>query len=99
LKEREAIHKEIIKQHEKEIEELKKIQNDLKQQIEESDIVITQVQKELQEKLIKMSVNYLKTGKIEDPKFTSIEDADIATLELNKYKRMVKCPTCPDNDR
>lgn len=81
------------KQYENEIQELNKSNSELKQQIEESDIMIDKVQKELKEKLLNITINYLKTGKTTDPKFTSLDDVDITMLNLQKYKSMVKCPT------
>ena len=94
LVKRDDILNGIIKSHEKEIQELKKAQSEMKLQIDESDIIISKVQTELQEKMVRMTVNYIKTGKISDPKFTSVADVDITELELQKYKQMVKCPTC-----
>lgn len=107
LKQREASKDELIKQFENEIIELKKKDSESKQKIKESDAYISKVYDDLQDRLFKMSVHYLKTGKIHDPNVFNIEDGtsqpleeiDIAILELNKYKKMVKCPKCKTNDR
>lgn len=100
IKQRESIKDEIINQYEVEITELKKKESELKHQVKEYDSAISTVFEELQERLFKVSVNYLKTGKIQDPKTISLEDGNIQELgevgilmlELNKYKKMVKCP-------
>ena len=94
LVKRDDIQNGIIQSHEKDIQDLKKVQSEMKLQIDESDVIITRVQTELQERLVRMTVNYIKTGKVSDPKFTSVADIDITELELRKYKGMVKCPTC-----
>lgn len=96
-----------IKQLETEISEMKKKNSELKQRVEQADTVITQAHEEISERLFKMAVNYVKTGTIQDPKTTVLDDGnfknlnetDILMLELRKYKQMVKCPTCNDKDR
>ena len=101
FKEREAIKDEIIKQLENELAESKKKQSDYKQQVEQADVVISKAHDELSDRLFKMSVNYIKTGKIQDPKTVRLDEGDIMNLdengmlrfELQKYKQMVKCPT------
>jgi len=101
FKEREAIKDEIIKQLESELSESKKKQSDYKQQVEQADVVISKAHDDLADRLFKMGVNYIKTGKIQDPKSVRLDDGElmnldengILRLELQKYKQMVKCPT------
>ena len=107
LQEREAIKDELIKQTEQQLAQTVKYQNELKQQAEESDLIISKTWKELQDKLVKMSENYLITGKIEDQKESNYDDMNIDNLdekgilmlEIKKYRQMVKCPQCGVRDR
>ena len=100
LKQKETSKDELIKQYESDIDEFKKKENESKQKIKEADSYMSKVYDDLQDRLFKMSVHYLKTGKIHDPSVFNAEDGttqpleeiDIAILELNKYKKMVKCP-------
>ena len=107
LKQREATKDEIIKQYENEINECKRKENESKQKIKDANTQISKVYTELSERLFKMSTHYMKTGKIIDPDAYNIEDgtnqpleeSDITKLELDKYKKMVKCPEWKLRDR
>lgn len=100
LKERENISSEMIKQLETEIGEAKKKNNDLKQRLEEADNVLQTNNSDLSNRMFTMATNFMKTGKIIDPKSHNFEDGNIKDLdengilmlEIQKYKGMVKCP-------
>ena len=99
--ERENIQIEIIKQLEIELEESKKKIFEQKQYIEESEVIINQTFSDLSNRLYKMSVNYMKTGKITDTDLSylnlgsigEMDEGKLLMLEIKKYKDMVKCPT------
>jgi len=99
--ERENIQIEIIKQLEIELEESKKKIFEQKQHIEESEVIINQTFSDLSNRLYKMSVNYMKTGKITDTDLSylnlgsigEMDEGKLLMLEIKKYKDMVKCPT------
>lgn len=107
FKDRELVKSEIIKELEKELDEIKKKMNDQKQNLEEADAIINKTHEDVSNRLFTMSVNYFKTGKIKDSRafgLTSesigdMDETEILMLELQKYKSMVKCPTCKTNDR
>jgi E3 ubiquitin-protein ligase BRE1 len=106
-KDRELVKTEIIKELEKELDEIKRKMGDQKQHLEEADAIINKTHDDVSNRLFTMSVNFFKTGKIKDARafgLTSesigdMDETEILMLELQKYKSMVKCPTCKTNDR
>ena len=103
--EQKNLNSEMIKQLELELSDSKKKISEQKQQLEESEAVLTKSLDDMSNRLYKMGVNYMKTGKITDQELPdlnlgSIEEMDetkILMLEIKKYKDMVKCPTCDQN--
>jgi len=107
LKERESIKNETIKQLELEYAESKKKYGELKQKMEQSDEIISKVYQEYPDKLFKMSCNFVKTGKIQDPSFDGLDSKDFKNLDsteylnlqIKKYKQMVVCPNWNERER
>jgi E3 ubiquitin-protein ligase BRE1 len=104
--EREKMKDELVKQIQSELDDQKKKNNDLKQKLEDAETIIQKAHEDISNRLYKMSVNYIKTGKITDsgvPNFGSgfgdMDENSILMLELQKYKEMVKCTTCKANNK
>jgi len=104
-KEKEKVQEVMIKQLQGEVEEVKKVVNDQKQQIEESEAILHKSMDQMSDRLYKMGVNFVKTGRITDPELADLDlgpigemdETKILMLEIKKYKDMVKCPTCDNH--
>ena len=105
LREKDRGKDELIKQIQNDYSETKKKYSELKQKMEQSDTIISKVYEELPDRLFKMSVNYLRTGKIQDSKSynfgeeTDLNGTELLEFQLKKLKSRILCPKCEENDR